>query len=56
MAYLHLTLARSKDQGQGRADFDNEYLRNGVGCEKYHYCHQIGCYVLSFNLHAYIRP
>ena len=28
LAYLHLTLAHSKGQGQGRAHFDCQYLAN----------------------------
>ena len=29
LSYIHLTLANSKDQGQGRGDFNCEYLANG---------------------------
>ena len=34
MAYLHLTLAHSKGEGQGHAHLDNEYLGNcDIGSE-----------------------
>ena len=29
LAYLHLTLTKSKGYGQGHAHFDSEYLENG---------------------------
>ena len=31
LTYLHLTLVRSKSQGEGHAHFDSEYLANSKG-------------------------
>ena len=52
MAYLHLTLAHSKAEGQGHADFDNEYLGNDDREDKNYYCHQVKSH--TWLLHIYI--
>ena len=53
LAYLHFILADSKDQGQGQAHFDGEYLVNGDRMGKYYYCHHIESHVWAFNWHIY---
>ena len=51
------TVDLSKSQGQGFANFDNEYLENGERYGENYYCHQITSHVwhngLSFGIYAF---
>ena len=56
LAYLCLMLTKSKGQGQGRAYFDDDYLRK---CERYgtnYNRRQIESNLWAFDRHIYIRP
>ena len=52
LAYLHLTLAHSKGQGKGHAQFDCEYLAKGD--DKNYHCQQIESCMGPFNWHICI--
>ena len=54
LVYLLLTLAYSKDQSQGHANFDCDYLINGDRYDKHWYCQYIESGLLAFDWHIYI--
>ena len=51
LAYLYLTLAHSKGQAQGNANFDCEFILKG---DKYCYCQNIGISILLFCWYIYV--
>ena len=56
MVYLHMTLAHSNGQSQGRVNAHCEYLVNGDRWDKYCYCQNIGSLQLALNWYIYIWP
>ena len=54
LVYLHLTLARCKDQEQGHAHFDCEYLVNCDIQDIHYYCQHIESRTLPFYWRIYI--